>query len=412
MSLLFGRRRQERRDGLWPDGGGWGPLDGSSAQTLSERRMLSLSYCYAAVAHISDFGSTLPLKFFRAQGDLRQPMGAPQLFARLQAAGRLGPWLSQMFTSMVVDGSAVGLVRDIDGMGFPSDVLWLPRRYYSVDDSVIGSPRWFVNGYPVREENLIHIPWVSVPGRTLGLSPIEYFAASVNAGSNAQNHASRWFKNGGFPPALFKNSKQVVPPDQAEAISERLQSRIAGGAPLVIGNDWEFEAVMIPPNQAAFIETMNASATQIAAMYGIDPQEIGGPAEGGVLHYTTDEGRQIKRAQNLRKYVVKVEQVLNAHLPAPQNVAFDIDASYRADMKTRFEAYQAALNMGILSRNEIRVKEDLPPIPGGDDYTPQTGNLPGSDKQPAALSTPNPPPSADQPDDPARRLSIVSKEEA
>lgn len=397
---LFRRSQPEHRDGEWTDGGGWGPIDGSTALTLSERGMLSLSYCYASVAHIADFGSTLPLKFFRADGDLRTPMKPPQLFARKITDGSIGHWLSQAFTSIAIDGNAVGLITEIDGMGFPTDVLWLPRRYYSVDDSRIGSPRWFINGTPVSPFDLVHIPWVSVPGRTLGLSPIEYFASSVNSGSSAQKFAGKWFKNGGFPPAIFKNSKQTFTEDQAAAVSAKLQTSIANGQPLTLGSDWDFTGVNIPPNQQAFIETMNLSATQIAAMYGIDPQEIGGPAEGGLLHYSTDEGRQIKRAQNVRKYIVKVEQVFNSVLPDRQRMAFDIDGSYRADMNTRFTAYNLGLSMGILSRNEIRVKEDLPPIPGGDDYTPQR------------LSAQQTPPSPDQAEPSARHLQILPKEEA
>lgn len=407
MSLIFNRRAAETRDGTISDGGGWGPMDGSTALTLSERQMLSLSYCYAAVAHIADFGSTLPLKFFRSDGTERSAMKPPALFAQKMADGTIGAWLSQLFASIAVDGNAVGLITAEDGMGFTTDVLWLPRRYYSVDDSIIGSPRWFVNGHPISSRNLVHVPWVSVPGRTLGLSPLEHFAQSINAGANAQAHASRWFKNGGFPPAIFQNTAQTITRDQAKQISGQLQDTIAAGAPLTVGKDWSFEGIQIPPNQQAFIETMGLSAVQIAAMYGIDSEEIGGPAEGkGTLRYSTDEGRQIKRAQNLRKYLVKAEQVLNSILPAPQNVNFDIDGSYRADMATRFAAYQQALLMGILSRNEIRAKEDMPPIPGGDDYTPQThlaGVSPASDQTP---------PNADQSANSDRRLSIVSKEEA
>jgi HK97 family phage portal protein len=372
---------------------------GDPSRGVSEYRAFSLSYVYAAIKHIVDFGTTLPLDFTREDGDLRQPISPPQLFGTLKGSGELLPWLGQAMSSLLIHGNAVGLKLGLDGYGNPTQILWLPRWRYSVDDSILGAPRWFVNGEPTSPQDLIHIPWITIAGRTLGLSPLEHFAMTVNAGLNAQRFGARWFKNGGFPSSVFKNTRQVLPPGAAEEVAAKLQRTIDRGRPLVTGSDWDFTPVTIPPNQAAFVETQKLTADQIAAIYGIDPTEIGGQPPGS-LTYSTDETRQIKRASNIQPYLVRLEHGFSSLMPAKQVVRFNTDAHIRADVKTRYEVYQLGLAMGIVNRNWVRANEDLPPIPGGETYAD-----PSAQPQLSA-------PAANQQQDGTRRLSLIHEENA
>lgn len=44
----------------------------------------------------------------------------------------------------------------------------------------------------------------------------------------------------------------------------------------------------------------------------------------------------------------------------------NFDALTRGDIQERYEAYSMAVTNGILTRNEVRAKENLPAIAGGD----------------------------------------------
>ena len=65
------------------------------------------------------------------------------------------------------------------------------------------------------------------------------------------------------------------------------------------------------------------------------------------------------------------ESVLNKNLLLESEkdsyyFAFDLSDVTKADVKTRYEAYQIALNNGILKLDEVRYAEDLKPL--GVDY--------------------------------------------
>lgn len=365
MSVFF-RRREERRDlSSLP----W--IAGGDRRThVDQSRALSLAPVFAANRHLCDLIAPLPLKAYRKNGEERQPMpNLPKLFGDLETAGELVPWLTQAVSSLVLRGNAVGLKVATDGFGFPTIVQWLDMDRVYVDDSS-GTGRWYIDGRSVSRLDLVWIPWLTIPGRTLGLSPIEHFALTITAGLDAQSYGGDWFRGGGFPPAVFKNVKKEVPAEAAAGIRDRVRRSIRKREPLVHGVDWEYTPITIPPEQAQFIETQKLSATHIAGIYGIAPDEIGGENPNS-LTYQNEEHRQTVRAHNARPYMARLERVFASILPDRQFVRFLVDGMLRSDAKTRAEIRESDDRIGFRTINEMRAVEDLPPIEGGDTVVPR-----------------------------------------
>jgi HK97 family phage portal protein len=359
VSKLFGPRRVEVRDITsvpWIQGG-------SLSSTISQEKALGLTAFFAGVRHITDFCSTMPLKPYRKVGEERIPAPMPRLFADMEAAGTLVPWLCQGFSSTVIRGNAVGLIADTDGFGFPTNIAWVSMDRVHVDDST-GRGIWYIDGRQVSRLDLVHIPWMTVPGKTLGLSPIEYHAQTIGAGVSAQSYGSDWFDGGGFPPAVFKNTQKVVSSEASQSIRARLAASMRRKEPLVTGMDWDFTPITVPPEQAQFIETQKLTATQIASIFGIAPDEIGGEAPNS-LTYQNEEHRQTVRAHNLAPYLVRFERAFASWLPERQFVRFNIDSMIRADAKSRWDINKIRVDMGESSLDEIRAQEDKPPLPDG-----------------------------------------------
>ena len=222
-----------------------------------------------------------------------------------------------------------------------------------------------MGGQPVSESRIVHIPWIVPPGKKLGLSPIEHYAAMVRAGMSAQEYADLQ-RGGGLPPSHLKNTAKTLNPEQSADIRDRAALAFASGKPFVTGNDWDLTLPQIPPNHASFIETLKLSANQVAAIYGLDPREIGGSASEGSITYSNDESRSLNRANNMRPYIVRFEKAIERLLPARQFVRLNVDATIRTDVKTRTDVVGAQILDGRMSVNEARALEDRAPVPGGD----------------------------------------------
>lgn len=337
--------------------------------SLDQSAALTLAAMYSATDLLSVSVATLPMKGYRRLGEQRRAMPSlPPLFARMVADGCLVTWLRRCMTSLLLRGNAYGLVLERDRLGYPTWIEWLSPDHVHVSDQATSGrgsyldPIWSYLGAPVDAEDLVHIPWYVVPERVQGLSPIGAFASTIGVGLNAQAYGSDWFVNGGFPPGTFANSEQQVTTDQAAEISNRLTAAMRARRPLVHGKDWTYTPITVPPEEAQFVETMKLTATQIASIYHVPAEWIGGQTGQG-LHYSTAEQDMIQYVtMGVRPYVELLESVFFALMPERQYVRFNVDSLVRADLKTRHEVYQIDAAIGLRTVNEMRAQEDWEPL--------------------------------------------------
>lgn len=385
MSIFFQPRRtvESRAITSWDfvTGGG---LD----SPRSMEKTLSIVPVFAATSRIAGDISTLPLQGYRKTGEARQPMPLPSVFPK--PTGRLiSPnlglvaWLMQPLMSLLIRGNAYGLVVSWTAGGQPGKVVWLNPENMTVDES--GSlPVYRYNGAEVDRMNLIHIPAYVMPGSVVGLSPIGACAALGSTALNTQDMTSDWFKSP-LPGSTMQNTQRTIDREDAATISDGLNARIKAGKPLVYGNDWKFEPVTMSASDAAFIESTKMNATQVAAIYHIPPEMIGGDS-GSSLTYSTVELNTIRYAtEALTPWIARLEETFSSWLPSPQFVKFNLDAMIRVDTKTRYEVHQISRQIGLNNIDELRALEDRAPLPDGqgEDFTPLAAKTP----TPAAKET-------------------------
>ena len=352
----------------------------ASPAAVNEDGALRLGSVLAAGRLLAATISAVPLRAFRQTGDVSQRLPTPSLFTQPCAQGTLHDWVFRLVTSLAYRGNAVGVVTSRDYLEYPTAIEWLNPAFVLCEDRMasMGEPGSFTNpkfsylGERLPNEDVVHIPWFQLPGRVWGLSPIGAYAVTVSTGLAAQQFSDDWFRSGGVPPGQFKNNMQTVGQEDANIIKRRLVQAIRSHEPIVYGKDWDYTATTVSPNEAQFVQTMRLTASQIAAVYGIPPEMIGGET-GGSMSYSSPEQRQIELVQfSLLPWLALLESHLSALLPRGQYVKFDSDVLIRADMATRMEAYEKQRLIGFDNVDGIRAQENRPPLPDGvgQDYTP------------------------------------------
>ncbi|MFH8668814.1 phage portal protein [Streptomyces anulatus] len=344
-----------------PWGGG-----GSGVGSVSSERAVALIPLFACVRILADSIASLPVQTYRRNGGSREILTfVPSLLFAPAARDNLFEWLHKAVVSLALRGNAYGLVTARDDFGFPTSIEWLNPDEVWVDELRPALPVFYWQGQEVPREQIVHIPWVVMPGRVVGLSPVQVFARTIGVGLSATEYGLSWFDNGGTPPAVMKNSAKAINPDEAEEISDRLAARVRARKPLVYGSDWDFTALQVNPEESQFIETMRLNASQIAAIYGVPPEMVGGDS-GGSMTYANVEQSAINFVQfTLRPWLARLEAKLSALMPGREFVKFNVDSMIRVDLQTRYQAHHQALEDGWRNRDEIRALEDLSPLPDG-----------------------------------------------
>lgn len=343
-------------------------IGGVSSATINQDKALRLFAVYGATRLLADNIASLPLDAYRRLSDLtRRPVTSPLLLSP-SIHGTRFDWMHRLVVSLALRGNAYGLITAIGSDGYPTRVEWLhPDRVDIHDDDTSVAPRWYLDGRPVDAGSLVHIPLYTLPGKVLGVSPIGAFASVIGTGLSAQDFGRNWFDNGAIPSGIVSNSDpganggQPVSQEQSAQIKARFKEAAGGRDVVVMSGGWDFRAITVSPNESQFLETIQATATQIAAIYGVPPDKIGGKT-GDSLTYATVELNTIDFLQmTLRPYLVRIEQALSRLLPRPQYVQFNADAMIRTDLKSRIDAEAAQLEAGLLDIDEARALEDRPP---------------------------------------------------
>jgi len=373
------RRGAEQRS-LMPGDVSWPVADYASPDAGHEQGALRLTPVFAAGRLLSTSVASLPIKQYRGTADgATTRLALSSLFRKPSAQGTIDDWLKRAVLSLVYRGNAVGLVMERDWLEYPTRIEWLnPADVFVQDSMPLGTrgsftdPVWSYCGVEIPSEDIVHIPWMTMPGRVWGLSPLAAYAVTVSTGLAAQRFLDDYFRAGGQPPGRFKNTQQVVDQKQAGIIKRRVVQAIRSHEPIVFGKDWDYEPITISVQEAQFCETQRLTATQIAAVYGIPPEKIGGET-GGSYTYSSPEQRQIEFIQDaLLPYLVSLENHLSEQLPRGQYIKFNVDALIRVDILTRHAVYEKQRLIGKNSLDEIRAREDESPLPDGkgQEYTP------------------------------------------
>lgn len=358
MSLF--RNKSETRDAagwqaLRDFSTGGSPLLGSSAKAA-----LTLVPLYSATSLIADSLCILPVHGYR---DRRRLNPQPQLCVNpsVNPAFTRAEWLHQFAVCYLLRGNAYGQIMALDNQGVPSKIAWLNPDNVRVEERR-GIPVYFYGEKELDSDSIMHIPWYPQPGSVVGLSPIGQFRAQLETGTAAVDYGRNWFKAGSVPSGHLKYGAGKLNPEQSAIVKSRFKAAVAGNDIFVSGNDWDWKALSVKPEEAQFLQTIRAGANQIAAIYKVNPEDIGGEPAAS-LTYSTVELNQIKfQVRALQPIFTRLEMHMSALLPRKQYVKFNPDAIIRTDLLTRMQAHQIALNTGMETMDEGRALEDKLPM--------------------------------------------------
>jgi HK97 family phage portal protein len=220
--------------------------------------------------------------------------------------------------------------------------------------------------------DVLHVAGLSSDG-LCGVSPIRLHRESVGLALATLEHGSKLFGNAARPSGVLQ-----VPTALSDAAYDRLKESwetAHGGenmhrtALLEDGTKWQ--QVGMTSEDAQYLETRKFQRSEIAGIFRVPPHKIAdlerstfSNIEHQSLEYVTD---------SLLPRLIRWEQRLNADLltPAEQEEFFFehlVDGLLRGDSKSRYAAYQSAINTGWMSPNEARIRENLNPVDGLDDY--------------------------------------------
>jgi HK97 family phage portal protein len=375
----------------WTDGRGQGAI-GDAGEVVTPRSAMSMSAVWACSNLISGTISSLPLQVFTAQPD----------GTRTQNKGH--PLYSVLHDSPNFDQTAldfwdyINLSIELWGNGYARKIRGNDGRIISLrpikPDSITvrrlpAGPleyRWTedARSYVETEEEVLHIRGPG--GDPLGgMSTLTFARNSFSAAQAAERAAAGMFRNGLRPSGVIKFKEWLTPEQRAIAhasVAEKYLGAVNSGRPFIAEGGMEYQHLTISPEDAQMLETRQFSIEEVCRFFGVPPVLIG-HAGASTAWPTSVEQQQIMFIQfTLRRRLKRIEQAIQKQLLSAEDrargvvVEWNIEGLLRGDSAARAAFYGAGLQAGWLTINEVRRRENMPAVAGGETPRMQMQNVP------------------------------------
>jgi HK97 family phage portal protein len=247
-----------------------------------------------------------------------------------------------------------------------TDYLDRPTRFRVipppfVDAELVEGRRTYKIGTLDVTDQILHIRYQSTTTEARGRGPLEAAGARVTAIKLLQRYANNLAETGGVPLYWMNLDRRITPTEGRDIIDRWLESRAANpAAPALVANGAELnQANSMSARDMSLLELQQFNESRIAVMHGVPPFLVGLAGAAGSLTYSNiSDLFDFHDRSSLRPKVRMVMEALsNWALPRGQSAELNRDDYTRLPFDQRMAAYKTAIELGILTVEEVRIME-------------------------------------------------------
>jgi HK97 family phage portal protein len=374
-----------------PDG--WFPAGqtGDAGEPVTTHSALALSAVWACVNLISGTISSLPLMVYRAAADGTRTVAKDHpLYRVLHDSPNFDQTAVDFwdFVCATLELHGDGIARIVPGSGHfvgglvPVRPDIVSRRRMS---SGVIEYRWSQDGrsYVETDATMLHIRGPG--GDPLGgMSTLHFGRHAFSLARATDKAAGKTFANGLRPSGGLKFDKWLSTEQRNIARSE-IADKIGAdnaGKPIILEGGTDWVNFTLKPEDAQMLESRAFSVEEICRFFGVPPVMIGHTSKTTSWPTGVEQQGLILQKFTLRRRLKRIEQALEKQLLTPQDrvagisIEFNIEGLLRADSAGRSAFYKDMTSIGAMTINEVRMRENMPKVEGGDVPRMQMQNIP------------------------------------
>lgn len=349
-----------------------------SGVIVNENKAMTYMAFFGCVRVISETIATLPLKTYKNTDDKETARDHPvyQLL-KTRPNEKMSAYTLKQITGYHITtwGNAYWYLEFGNDMRLKEVIPLLPDRTSPVltqsgeivyKTIINNKERWFDSS------QIAHFKGPSFDG-LVGLSSIRLMKETLGLGIAANEYGARFFGQGTHLGGVLESPNKL-----SDEAYKRLKEDIARNGGIanshklkILEEGLKYTSLGLPPGDSQFLETRKFQTGEIARFFRVPPHKIGDLEK---TSYNSIESQGIEfLTDTLAPYLTMMEQELNYKVfkngeIGKYYVEHDVNAILRGDTAGRYQAYAIARQWGWMSANDVRKKENEPPVEGGDIY--------------------------------------------
>jgi HK97 family phage portal protein len=225
-------------------------------------------------------------------------------------------------------------------------------------------------------DKILHVPGLGFDG-FLGYSVVAMARKSIGLGMAMETFGSRFFGEGTHPGVIVEHPAKLSSEAHSNlkaSLSETYSGLGNSHRLMLLEEGMKFHKVVVDPKDSQFLESRLFQIPEVARWFNLPPHKLKDLTKSS---FSNIESEQISFVtDSILPWLVRLEQNFNSQLLTESDRQYSgrgrlyfkhvIEGLLRADAAARGTYYREMFNIGAMSINEIREKEDLDPVEGGD----------------------------------------------
>ena len=216
--------------------------------------------------------------------------------------------------------------------------------------------------------DVFHVKIFSLDGYR-GVSALTSARSILNLENKMTEYANNVFTNGSIcngaicvPTKLTEDAYA----DTQDVINEQFSG--SGMRPMLLEGGASWQSIQISAQDSQFLETRRFNREEIAKIFRVPAHMVGDMSRST---FNNIEHQSLSFITNcIRPYIRKIEQRIRIQLLSDDDQKiympkFDLDEALKGDFGSRISAYNTAIQCGLMSADECRAKEQMPPRSDG-----------------------------------------------
>ena len=338
-------------------------------------------YVFACVRKIAEKTASQEIRLFQiinSNGDKKEIVSHPalDLLYRVNPFQTKSEFIEQTMINLKLSGDAFWWkIRNERGQVAE---LWNLRPDLV---TIIQDPQEFIKGYEFQKDDgekvkfdkddIIHFKYPNPLDQYYGMSPISASQVRIDTEEFASEYQRDFFLNNARPDAILKfGNNQEVTDEQKQEIRKGWNKKYQGVGKnskiAILEGEVDYQQLSMSQREMDYIESMKFTRDDILVAYSV-PKAIVAITDD-VNRANAETSMHIFLSEVIAPELKRLEEKINEQLIIPEfgdNLFIEFPDPTPENRELTLKEYTEGLNAGYLLINEVREKENLPPVDGG-----------------------------------------------
>jgi len=361
------QRHEQRQLNVVPAYGG--------AVVVDSDKALTFTAVWSAIKLLSEAVSSLPMGVFTDDDGNKYPDTSNPLYNIIKYKPNnyqsRSTFLEKIMMDILTNGNSYVFIER-NGAGKVTQLLPL-----NFDDVTITTKDGYLfyetkNGF-FDSSDILHFKTLSQDG-IVGLSPIDQCKNAIGWGMAVEEFGNTFFKNGAKLSGVLQTDRALSETaiDRLRNSFNNVYSSLSGAnQTAILEEGLTFKPVSINPDQAQFLSSRTFSIEEVGRIFRVAPHLLYDLSKSSFNNVEMQSQEFL--TFSLLPYLVKIEQEMNLKLFTSNElgktfIEFNVNGLLRGNVKDRSDYYRTMINIGAMSINEVRRKENMNKIEDGDKH--------------------------------------------